>query len=344
MNSEADNLETHAPSITRRAFLHAAAVAAAAPGLGALAAEAVPPPPTGLPRRILGKTGQEVTILGLGCAYLTMDKEHRNHRAGEAYTRALIETALDGGIRYFDVAPNYHQAEVRLGPLLAPVRDKVFLVTKLDHADARGAEEDLTRSLKLLQTDHVDLLLLHAVGLSTFEDLEALQGPRSALAFLRQARQKGLTRFIGFSSHPAQIPEQVKLLSDLGADVIQPFINYLSRAENNLEETLVAAAHQQKLGVVAMKVLGGQGQLADDYDRAFRYALSVPGVQCALIGASSIAEVQRAVKAARDFRPLTAIEMAETIALGRKMLGGNPKKTAQLRLHYPRDLGEVRWA
>ena len=99
-------------------------------------------------------------------------------------------------------------SEERLGPALAPVRDQVFLVTKLDHADAKSAEQDLINSLKLLKTDHVDLLLLHGLGLDTFENLEAVQRKDGAMAFLRQAKEKGLTRFIGFSSHPRQMEAQ----------------------------------------------------------------------------------------------------------------------------------------
>src|SRR5512138_2655555 len=77
---------------------------------------------TGLPRRVLGKTGAEVTILGLGCAYLARDKSARNRQGSEAHSRTLIEAALEGGIRYFDTAPNYFQSEQRLGAALAPVR------------------------------------------------------------------------------------------------------------------------------------------------------------------------------------------------------------------------------
>jgi uncharacterized protein len=293
----------------------------------------------GLPRRILGKTKESVTILGLGGAWLAYDKTARDHRATEARTRSIIDAALEGGIRYFDTAPNYFLSEERLGPALAPVRDKVFLVTKLDHADAKTAEQDLTTSLKLLKTDHVDLLFLHGLGLDTFEDLHALQAKDGALTYLRQAKEKGLTRFIGFSSHPVQMSAQRTFALAADIDVIQPFVNYVSRAENNVETILVDFARQHNIGVTAMKALGGDGQLADDYDRAFRYTLSVPGVHCALIGAASVEQVQRAVKAAREFRPLTATEMNEAIALGRHLFESKSKKAALLRRHSKQDLG-----
>lgn len=324
--------------------MKAATVAAAAlPQVGRTLAADEGTPAAGLPRRILGKTKEPVTILGLGCAYIGRDATRRNCKASEAYTRAIIEAALAGGIRYFDTAPNYFLGEERLGPALAPVRDKVFLTTKLDHADAKTAEQDLANSLKLLKTDHVDLLLLHGLGLDTFRDLEAVQGKEGVLAFLHQAREKGLTRFIGFSSHPQWMSSQRAFAATAGIDVIQPWLNYVTRAESHVEEIMVEFVQQRGIGVVAMKVLGGEGQLADDYDRAFRYALSVPGVGCALVGANTVAQVKRAVQAAREFRPLTEEEMKETIALGRKLYESKSRKAALLRQHYHGDWGNTRY-
>ena len=87
--------------------------------------------PEGLPRRVLGRTGQHVTILGLGCAYLA--------GGSEAETRATIDAALDGGVRYFDTAPEYGPAglsgNLAWAPRLKPVRDQIFLTTKVDFPD-----------------------------------------------------------------------------------------------------------------------------------------------------------------------------------------------------------------
>jgi predicted aldo/keto reductase-like oxidoreductase len=331
--------------LNRRQFIKVAAAAAAAlPETGRTLVAGEVSPPDGLPRRILGKTKERVTILGLGCAWLSHDQKTpaaRNRVASETHTRNIIEAALEVGIRYFDTAPNYFVSEERLGPALAPVRDEVFLTTKLDHADAKTAEQDLAHSLKLLKTDHVDLLLLHGLGLGPFEDHEALQDKDGALTFLRQAKEKALTRFIGFSSHPQRMTAQRAFATAAGLDVIQCFVNCISRAENHVEQIMVEFARQRDLGVVAMKVLGGDGQLADDYDRAFRYALSVPGVSCALIGASSAAEVKRAAQAAREFRPLTQAELKETIALGQKLHESKSRKAALLRRHHQSDLGNA---
>lgn len=291
--------------------------------------------PAGLGRRILGRTKQRVTILGLGCAYIARE-------ANEAKTRKTIEAALAGGVRYFDTSPDYHLSEERLGPALSRIRDEVFLVTKVNSAQAKGAEKDLLRSLKRLKTDRVDLLLQHCVGTQfKAKDVETMLRKGGSLEYLRKAKAKGLARFIGISIHHPFEPAQALLKAADDWDVVMPFVNYVSRAQIDAEKHIVVPARRRKLGTVAMKVLGGHGQLADDYDRAFRYALSVPGVSCAVVGVRNVDEVRRAVRAAKQFRPLTAAEMAETIRRGRKMVREKSRKAALLREHFPRDLGGV---
>ncbi len=327
-----------ATQLPRREFLAAITTGATAiVGATAAATPEVAPAKSGsdrVPRRTLGKTKEPVTILGLGCAWIARED------STEQQTRQTIETALGGGIRYFDTAPNYPNSERRLGPALAAHRDKVFLVTKLEHLDARTAEQDLAQSLKLLRTDHVDLLLMHGLGLARWDDPQTILGKGGVMEFLRQAKAKGLTRFIGASVHPPHLTAQ-KVLDAVGPelDVVMPWVNYISRIENNAEDQVVAKALQLDLGIVAMKTLGGDGQLADDYDRAFRYALSVPGVHCALAGARNVQQVRRALRAAREFRPFTPQEMQETIALGRKLLESKSNKAALLRRHVGHDLG-----
>lgn len=285
-----------------------------------------------LPCRVLGRTNVPVTILGLGCVEVG--------RGSEADARAAVETAIECGVRYFDTAPNYADSEERLGSLLGGVREDIFLATKLDHPDARGAEEDLRQSLKRLKTDHVDLLLQHGVGLPGWSDTDMMLGKNGSLKVLRWAKREGLTRFIGITIHPPHGPA-LKLLDQADDfDVVMPFVNYVSRAKINAEGEIVERARRDGLGVVAMKVLGN-GALADDYDRAFRYALSVPGISCILIGVKNAKEVRRAVGAARDFRPLSDAEMKETIRLGEKLVRDKSSKVAMIKQHFTRDFWNV---
>jgi len=327
---------------TRREFLKftaASGVVARFPGLSVGGAES--PRPDGIPRRVLGQTKESVTILGLGCAYI-------GNEIDEDRTRAIIEAALEGGVRYFDTSRDYKQSEVRLGPVLAPLRDETFLVTKINRADAKGAERELTESLKLLKTDHVDLLLQHCIGAMFREpaDIKTIASKGGSLQFLRKAKERGLTRFIGMSVHPPHAAALQLLNESDEWDVIMPFINYVARAQEKAgDEQLLRRARRDNLGVVAMKVLGGYpGKMAEDYDRAFRYALSVQGVACALIGTRSVAEVKRAVRAAREFRPLTDAEMKETIRKGEEMVRSKSSKASILYWHRERDFGSTRRA
>jgi len=293
----------------------------------------------GMPRRILGRTKESVTILGLGCAYI-------GRGISEAETRAIIEAALEGGVRYFDAAPEYEQAEVRLGPVVKPIRDKVFLVTKTYSLDAKNAEKDLHQALKQLRTDYVDLFLQHAVGVKPTSTSRQILGKGGSLEFLRKAKKQGLTRFVGMSVH-APHANALQLLHESDEwDVIMPFINYVCHARQKMEgedDQLLARARRHNLGIVAMKVLGGYpGKLADHYDRAFRYALSVPGVACALIGTRSVAQVKRAIKAAREFRPMTDTEMKETIRMGEEMVRSKSAGATILYRHRERDFGSTR--
>lgn len=335
--------------LTRRQFMKATLAAGVVAKFGGrlLADSASPSQPSdGLPRRMLGRTKEMVTILGLGGAYLARRVDLPKTRPStqptdEGTTAQIVEAALEGGVRYFDTSPDYFHSEERLGPLLKGVRDKIFLVTKCNSTTAKGAEEDLARSLDRLQTDHVDLWLQHCLGAQFKEaDVKIMLAKDGSLEYFRKAKEKGLVRHLGLSIHVPHATGMGLLANAADAyDVIQPFINYVSRAKNNAEKEVVEAVAPMNLGVVAMKVLGGQGQLADDYDRAFRYALSVPGVACALVGCRTPEEIRRAIQAAKDFRPLSEAEMAETIEKGVQLNKANSPKVTMMDRHNERDFG-----
>jgi aryl-alcohol dehydrogenase-like predicted oxidoreductase len=285
----------------------------------------------------------------MGGAWLAVDAHGK--KASEAHTRATVEAALEGGVRYFDTSPDYKHSEERLGPALAGWRDKVFLATKTNLADRDGINEELAASLYLLKTDHVDLLLLHCVGLTReTRDPQAVLGKGGALDVLREIKRRGQARFIGLSVHlpPVDGPTPtnnagtvgIKLLESSDEwDVVMPWVNFVSRAITDAESRVVEPARKKGLGVIGMKVLGGDGQLADDYDRALRYTLSVPGVACAIVGVSDVSQVQRALKAAREFRPLTDAEMHETIELGKTLAATRSRQARLMEKHLGADLG-----
>src|SRR5437870_10594780 len=145
-------------------------------------------------RRPLGTTGEELSMIGFG-GILVMNVD-------PAEAGRLVAEAIDRGINYFDVAPSYGNAEERLGPALAPYRDRVFLACKSGKRDKAEAARELRESLQRMQTDHFDLYQLHA--LTSMEEMEQALGPGGAMEAFREARDAGLIRYIGFSAHSVE--------------------------------------------------------------------------------------------------------------------------------------------
>lgn len=142
-------------------------------------------------KRVLGRTGSKLSVIGFGGLAVS----------GVSPTDAndYVARAIDRGINYFDVAPTYGNSEELLGVALEPYRDQIFLACKTTQRLARDAEAELNRSLEQLKTDHFDLYQLHAV--STPEEVDQVLAPGGALEAFIAARDRGLIRHIGFSSH-----------------------------------------------------------------------------------------------------------------------------------------------
>lgn len=146
--------------------------------------------------RRLGRLGHQSSVLIYGAAALsdvTQDVADRS-----------IQEALDGGINHIDVAAGYGDAELRLGPWMPQIRDRVFLATKTGERDREGAWREINTSLERLRTDRVDLLQLHAVG--DLADLDLATGPGGALEAVVRATEEGLVGAIGITGHGHQAP------------------------------------------------------------------------------------------------------------------------------------------
>ena len=276
-----------------------------------------------LPQRRLGRTGAHVSLLGIGCAPL-------GGPTSFADAAAVVNAALDAGITYVDVSPDYGNAEAKLQPVLATRRHELFLVTKVNpnRPDSSGVVAQIEESLKRIGTDHLDLVHIHNLGdwnmAEVFTDGGALGG-------LREAKRRGLIRFIGASGHsrPWRFPEAIKTGE---VDVVMNALNFVDRANYPFEDETLPAAGKAGVGVVAMKVLGGAvgwqydgkhpGCLAAYHSNAIRYSLGLPGVACAVVGMSSVAEVQAACAVAKSYRPLSGAERDALLATGRQLAGG----------------------
>ncbi len=305
--------------ITRRQFV-TGAVAAVAAGLAAGDTEVQGVLSKAMPRRVLGRTGQRVSIIGFGSAPLG-----HSFQPQEVFDRVVGE-ALDLGINYLDTATIYDVAQERLGPIVRRNRSRLFIATKTRGMSRNAVLKTVEESLRLLQTDRVDLVHLHNIG--DF-DVERLQDQDSPLAGLEEARKRGWLRFIGASGHQ-RVEKMAAALRTGAIDVVMPAMNFVDQHTYGYETKVLPEARKQKAGIVAMKVLGGvpgfnyrkpvpcitPQELVND---AIRYALDVPGVAAAVIGFTSVEQVRQAVLVAKSFKPLSAEERTKLESLGKEL-------------------------
>lgn len=213
--------------------------------------------------------------------------------------------------------------------MLSERRDEVFLVTKTLTETADKALEILEKSLRELQTDHVDVTFLHSVG---DLDIDAVLAPDGALAGLREAKRRGWTRYIGLTAHSR--PENAcRILRDEELDAVMFALNYVDGHTYNFQGTPLGLAIKQNAGIAAMKVFGGSLEMkydqptqsllhssrVHDHKKALHYALSLPGVALAVVGMFSEDEVRKNAAYARSFEPLDATQVTALEEHGSKL-------------------------
>jgi len=267
----------HTDHLRRRDFLKQAGQAAVVAGLASGIAGAAPKgektdAADAIPTRVFGKTGVKLPILGYGGAALP--KKWSNPLSLEDRVK-LVRYAYDSGIRYYDTSISYSYAESQgiIGKALKDVRDNVFITTKVDFwnrarpdgriekVDKKGVARQVQKNLAELQTDYLDCVLIHGtpgVEQMTVEQSMEVHGE------LAKARKKGLIRFVGFSAH-SYFDKALALTESGEFDLCMLAYGYLPRGHNqrfspkaiDLREKCLAAAHKRKMGIVAMKVVGG---------------------------------------------------------------------------------------
>jgi aryl-alcohol dehydrogenase-like predicted oxidoreductase len=194
-------------------------------------------------KRVLGKTGEKLSIAGFG-GIVVMSEE-------PASASRIVAQAIDRGINYFDVAPSYGNAEERLGPALEPYRKSVFLACKTTKRSKREAAAELRQSLKRLRTDHVDLYQCHSV--TTLDDVEKIFGPDGAMEAFLEARAKGLTRFLGFSAHTEEAA--LAMMDRFSFDSILFPFNWVIWHQGHFGPKVLDKAVEKGLGILALKTL-----------------------------------------------------------------------------------------
>lgn len=324
-------MESSTSEVTRRDFVRTGSavlgnLAVALPAAGSRAGETEKS--TTVPQVVLGRTQAKVSRLGIGCAYF-----QRNRVTADDVT-ATLRRAIELGVNYLDTAPVYGNAEDKMGPGLRELRDKFFLVTKTEEPTYEGTWKLLKQSLKRMQTDRIDLVHLHNFGdQNLWGDHKTVFGDRGAMGALREARKQGVIRFIGASGHLH--PTRFHAALDSGEiDVLMNAVNFVVQHTYDFEHKVWSRARHMNVGLVAMKVLGGaardQGGFKMEpqyYEKAIRYALSIPGISVAVLGLENIGELEKAASVVAGARPLSAEESLDLARAGLELAGRPEWKT-----------------
>jgi aryl-alcohol dehydrogenase-like predicted oxidoreductase len=199
--------------------------------------------PGKIEKRSLGRTGEMLSMIGFG-GIIVMD-------ATPSEASESVKLAIDSGINYFDVAPSYGDAEIKLGPALEPYRKDVFLACKTTERGRDGARKELEQSLKNLRTDHFDLYQFHAV--TTTEDVEKIFASGGALETYLEARKEGKIRFIGFSAH--SVEAALAMMDRFDFDTILFPVNYVTWNAGNFGPQVLEKAHKKNMGILALKAM-----------------------------------------------------------------------------------------
>jgi len=260
-----------------------------------------------VPKKPLGKTGVQVSAMGLGGYHL--GSAETDQAANE-----IVAKAYDHGVRFFDNAWEYHDglSEERLGKALKGKRDGAFVMTKVcTHGrDKKIAMQMLEASLRRLNTDHLDLWQIHEVVYEN--DPELLFAPDGAAEALLAAKQQGKVRFIGFTGH--KDPEiHLRMLShDFPFDTVQMPLNCCDATFRSFETQVLPEANRRGIAALGMKSLGGSGELvkhgAVTPEQGLRYAMSLP-VATTISGVDTMQVLDQNLKVAVNFRPLAEAEL-----------------------------------
>lgn len=293
----------------RREFLRAAAAGLALAAIDSTVLAAQEESPHGVPKRALGKTGEKVSIVGLGGWHIGS--------IPEAEAIALMHEAIDNGMTFFDNAWDYHDggAERVMGKALARGgwRDRVFLMTKNCARDYQGSKQHLEDSLRRLQTDRIDLWQFHEINYADDPDWIFERG---ALKAALEAKKAGKVRYLGFTGHK-DIDHLLKMLArPFDWDTVQMPINVLDAHYRSFQKQVVPECLRRRIGVIGMKalacgILPKEAGLRADVCR--RYALSLP-ISTLVCGITSRENLKQDLAVARGFKPMTPAELEHLLA------------------------------
>jgi uncharacterized protein len=290
-----------------------------------------------VPRRPMGKTGLEVSILGMGGFHL-------GAVAGQPEVNNMVAKALDHGINFFDNAWEYYKgaSEERVGTALKGKRDKAIVMTKVcthgrkKEVAMRMLEESLTR----LRTDHLDVWQVHEVVY--YNDPEKCYAPDGVLEALAAAKQAGKVRFVGFTGHKNPLIHLAMLKGGFPFDTVQMPLNPFDYSYRSFQQEVLPVAAQRGMAVFGMKSMGGSGEMiaqgALTPTEALTYAMSLPGVSTTISGMDSMGVLDQNLEILRTFKPLSEQQITELRSYGKQFEDGR-YELFKSTVKYDGDLG-----
>lgn len=319
--------------ISGAAVLGSAALPKIANAQSAASTTSSTPNPPAMPTRNLGKTGYKVSIFSLG-GQAALEKP-----SNEANAVPIIERALDLGVNYIDTSSIYggpaRWSEQYVGKVMNHRRNDAFLATKTKERTREGSMRMLETSLKLLQTDHIDLWQLHDIG--TIKDINAIFAKGGAMEALLAAHDQKTVRYLGITGH-YRPDALIEAIHRYPFDTILMAVNAADPHHYSFSEQLLPLAVEKQMGIIGMKV-PARGRILSswtpppieqqkhmwegmvlaptpgtlDMRQAMYYSLSLP-VSTVIIGCDSIAQLEENVQLARDFTPLSRQQMTDLTA------------------------------
>ena len=275
-----------------------------------------------IPRRTLGRTGYEATIMGLGGEGTLRTYGYET----QAYE--LINRAVDLGLNYFESARAYSGSEAYYGLALKERRKEIFLTSKSHARDKQGALEHLRQTLTNMKTDYLDLWQVHDVR--SDEEIEEIFGSGGAVHAFVEAKEKGLTRFIGVTGHHDPFITK-RCIEMFDFDTVLIPVNPAEPVHQSYLQHLLPAAVKKGMGVIAMKVYfrGFASKLPwyTNMEPFFRFALTQPAT-LAVIGCDDIHQLEENIRFAGSFKPMGEDEIRallhEVHPYGRKLMYYKP--------------------
>jgi aryl-alcohol dehydrogenase-like predicted oxidoreductase len=297
----------------------------------------------GIPYRPLGRSGEKVSLIGLGGYHLARQSDTQE-------SIRIIRTGLDQGINFLDNCWDYNggESEIRMGKALRDgYRTKAFLMTKIDGRTKTAAATQLNESLRRLQTDRVDLLQFHEVIRDTDPDRVFAQG--GALEAVLEAQKAGKVRFIGFTGHKS--PDiHLKMLATASKhgfrfDTVQMPLNVMDAHFNSFEKRVLPVLTANGIGVLGMKSFGDHAILESKTVSAtecLHYPMNLP-TSVVITGCDSVPILQQALDAARSFQPMDPSQVAALLAKTAKVAEAGKFELYKTTHHFDGTYANPQW-